>query len=386
MNSRIVISLFAFLVSIPSGVLAASPDTGELLFEVRFTREGVAFAGRMDTEENALELAESVQSVRPDLPILNHGLQIDETAQTPSLSDLKSLLAELGLSTHGGRVSLYENSVEIGGMTDSRISLTALRIRLQPILNGRPLVNRLCIVSEGDMPKLQVQLSSGETAGPLLNFDVIPTAAESFELPGLSLANLFPMVLTLSDLSRLNGTANENSIGKKLATLQAVPLVRTNEPPGKPERGVPAVLRAIPAEPQPLLVSLSSLFYTRHSFLLQANQDEKIEEIVKQLSAPPLSGHTLLLRAVKSNAQGNAYGDYLVEKRGNAAKELLTERGIPEARITLDPITLSSRVDTGEVRLVVRIPPTQSESSEDSDSPAEVDAQTPDRVIVEGSP
>ncbi|MEM6915690.1 MAG: OmpA family protein, partial [Verrucomicrobiota bacterium] len=155
---------------------------------------------------------------------------------------------------------------------------------------------------------------------------------------------------------------------------------------GKPERSVPAVLRAIPAEPQPLLVSLSSLFYTRHSFLLQANQDEKIEEIVKQLSAPPLSGHTLLLRAVKSNAQGNAYGDYLVEKRGNAAKELLTERGIPEARITLDPITLSSRVDTGEVRLVVRIPPTPSESSEDADSAAEVDAPPPDRAIVEGSP
>ncbi|MEM1442793.1 MAG: hypothetical protein AAGF67_10655, partial [Verrucomicrobiota bacterium] len=356
MKPRKAISTLASLLALLSGAAVALAESDDLLFEVKFTRDGVAFAGKVDTEENALRLAESVKAVRPDLEILNKGLKIDESAEMPRLSDLKSLLAELGISTHEGRLSLYENEVVIGGMTDSRISLTALRIRLEPFLKGKTLINRLCIVSEDDMPKLRIHLSNGETSGPLLNFDEIPTAAESFEPPGLSLANLFPMVLTLSDLSRLTGESTGNPIGAKARPIQAVPLVQVQRIGGETPAATQTVLRAIPAAPQPTEVPLTSVFYTRNSFLLQANQEANLEALIKQLNTPPLAGHPVFLRPVKSNSQGNAFGSYLVEKRSAAAKELFTERGIPAERITLEPVSVSSATDSGEVRVAVRIP------------------------------
>lgn len=364
------------LLSLAPGLLLGEDEP---LFEVRFTRDGVAFAGKVDTEENAQILAESVRAVRPDLAILNNGLRIEESVEMPRLSDLKSLLAELGISTHEGRVSFYEDEVVLGGMTDSPISITALRIRLEPFLSGRTLVNRLCIVSKDDMPKLRVQLSSGEVSGPLFNFDEVPSAEESFEMPGLSLANLFPMVLTLSDLSRLHGKEAPSALGQPQQPLQAVPLMQVKSIGGRGKTQPATIIRAIPAEPQPTLVPLPSLFYTRDSFLLQADQESAIESLIEQITTPPLHEEAVLIRPVKSNGRGGAFGDYLLEKRGAAAKELLIGRGIPEDRIKIEPVELASQIDTGEVRLLVRIPPPlppesllPSESAEEESSLPEV--------------
>lgn len=345
------------------------------LFEVRFTRDGVTFAGTVDTEENALILAESVKAIRPDLKILNRGLKIDPGTAMPSLSDLKSLLAELGITTHEGRFSLYEDSLIIGGMTDSRITPTALRIRLEPFLKGRQFINRLCIVNKDDMPKLSVRLSSGETSGPLLDFDVAPTEVEAFELPGLSIANLFPMILTLSDLSRLTGKPSMTEGGAPERPLQAVPLLQVKNIGGRKTPPVPGVLRAIPAEPQPTYVPLPSIFYTRSSFLLQANQESSIESVVKQLSTPPLAGHPVFIRPVKSSSQSGAFGDYLVEKRREATKELLVGRGIPAGRMTLETVEDQSSADSGEVRIIVRIPPPPPEPEGTAET---VEAVTPE--------
>ncbi len=364
------------LLSTVVGVSAAEEDP---LFEVRFQKDGVSFAGTVNSEEDALALAEAVKAVRPDLKILNRGLKIDENAAVPSLSELKSLLAELGIATHEGRFSLYEDSLILGGMTDSRIAVTALRIRLESFLKGRTFVNRLCLVSKDDMPKLNVLLSSGETSGPLLNFDVVPTAVESFEPPGLSLANLFPMMLTLSDLSRLTGEPTLTTIGERKPALQAVPLLSVRGIGGRKAPPSPGVLRAIPAEPQPTFVPLPSIFYTRSSFLLQANQESTLESIVKQLSTPPLAGQSLYIRPVKSSSQSGAFGDYLVEKRGDAAKELLIGRGIQPGLITLETIEANNSADTGEVRLMVKIPPApleqEAEPSEDVAQIVEVKAE-----------
>lgn len=354
---RILISaLFSALLFFESAAGISAGDE-EPLFEVLFTRDGVAFAGTVDTEENALILAEFVKAIRPDLKILNRGLKIDANAEMPSLSDLKSLLAELGIATHEGRFSLYEDSLIIGGMTDSRITLTALRIRLEPFLTGREFINRLCIVSKDDMPKLSIRLSSGETSGPLLDFDVAPTAAEAFEPPGLSIANLFPMILTLSDLSRLTGKPSMTEVGGSQAPLQAVPLLQVKNIGGRQAPPVLGMLRAIPAEPQPTYVPLPSISYTHSTFLLQANQEPSIESVVKQLSTPPLAGHAVYIRPVKSSSQSSTFGDYLVEKRGEATRELLAGRGISAGLMTIQTVEDQSSADTGEVRLVVEIPP-----------------------------
>ena len=78
----------------------------------------------------------------------------------PPFSDLRSLIAELGLSTHEGRLEFWPDHILIGGLTDSFVTLTALRIRLEPILGKRRFVNHICIVATDFLPKIEVSLTS----------------------------------------------------------------------------------------------------------------------------------------------------------------------------------------------------------------------------------
>ncbi len=86
---------------------------------------------------------------------------------------------------------------------------------------------------------------------------------------------------------------------------------------------------------------------------------------------PPLAGNTIILRPVKSASRGGAYGDYLVEKRGEATKTKLVERGISASLITIEAVSGQSVEDKGEVRLVVKIPPPPPEPETDEEETPE---------------
>ncbi|MDF1826175.1 MAG: hypothetical protein P1U68_16130 [Verrucomicrobiales bacterium] len=377
MNFPLLLSGLCAATALLSGLSPALSAAGEPTLQVSFTREGVTFAGKIPSEEYGQTLAESVKSVRPDLSILNLGLKVDPEVEGPDLGDLKSLLAELGISTHEGHFSIDEESLTIGGMTDSRITSTALKIRLDPLLGDRNFINRICIVNKDDLPKLSVHLSSGETSGPLLNFDLIPTAAEAYEPPGLSISNLFPMMLTLSDLSRLKEKPSITDKNAPEAPMQAVPLLQVRNIGGSTSKPTP-MLRAMPAPPQPTYIPLSPVLFTRDSFLLQVNQESNVDAIVAQLSEPPLAGHPILVQPVKSASRSGAFGDYLIEKRAEATKTMLLERGISASLISVETIEDKTSTDRGEVRLVVKIPPPpqQIESKEE---------ETPEEALSSGT-
>jgi hypothetical protein len=60
---------------------------------------------------------------------------------------------------------------------------------------------------------------------------------------------------------------------------------------------------------------------------------------------------------VKYGTSTGAYGDYLLEKRGNEARRLLAESGVGLERVSIQHTKSIEQIDAGEVRIIVEIPP-----------------------------
>ena len=339
------------------------------VFAVKFEEKGVSFSGAVPDEETGLELARAVKSVRPDLKIINEGIRTDSEIDFPNTHDLTSLIAEIGISTHEGGLAIWDDAILLSGLTDSIITMTALKIRMDPILGDRDIINRICIVHSDDLPKISVKLSTGEeVSGPLIDFDYYPSAAEKFEAPGLALDKIFPTMLMLADLSPLDGTAPPKEAPTTIATttppattkgpLRAVPLMQEDQPATTSPLSA-AIFRTVKKKPeaQNKYVHLDPIRFSRNSFLLQANQTSLIAGIAKQLNTPPLAGNRVLIKPVKYGTSTGAYGDYLLEKRGNEARRILAESGIGLERISIQNTNSNEQIDAGEVRIVVEIPP-----------------------------
>jgi hypothetical protein len=110
-------------------------------------------------------------------------------------------------------------------------------------------------------------------------------------------------------------------------------------------------------EPNNKYVHLDPVRFSRNSFLLQANQTSLIAGIAKQLNTPPLAGNRVLIKPVKYETSTGAYGDYLLEKRGNEARRLLAESGVGLERVSIQNTKSIEQIDAGEVRIIVEIPP-----------------------------
>lgn len=338
----------------------------ENFLEVRFTDRNVSFSGVIDSEETGQQLAHAVRSVRPDLAIINRGLKIDSEVEMPNVSDLKSALSELGISTHEGRIEIRPDYLLIGGVTDSIVTITAMRIRIQSLMAGRRFINRICIVPSSDLPELKVSLSSADGEAQLLDFEYHPSAAEMFEAPGLPLEKWFPTLVMLSDLDRLEG--------KKKAPLVAQPLIAM--PLGGKEGTFDAdqVFEALEAQattPQPTYQAVGSIRFSRNAFLLQANQEAAIAAIAKALASPELNGLNIILKPIKASGGSGAYNDYVCEKRADELKRLLSETGVNLPGVSTEIQASSSAVDSGEVQIIVKIPPPPPPPEEVTEEPAE---------------
>lgn len=361
MISRPAIALLASLFPVLAGTLAAAP-TGNPELSVRFGDSTIALAGRVDSEETAQNLAAAALGARPDLQVVNEGLIIDATAEIPPFSDLRSLIAELGLSTHEGRLEIWPDRVLIGGITDSVVTLTALRIRLEPIRGQRRFINQICIVGTEYLPKIDVSLTSRAPGTDMPPIDLTPVREEAFEVPGLLVEKLFPTLLMLSDFDRLEGKTPAPSGG----ALRAMPLEMTDAGTGA---GAGAGADgATPATPATLLTNLlaatpvqqyetmPSVRFSRNSFLLQANQEPIFEELTRYLLSPDRQGRAVLVEAVKASGGSGAFNDYLCERRSAEVIRFLTERGVNAAVMKPGVIDSSSPIDEGEVRVKIEIP------------------------------
>ena len=310
---------------------------------VIFGNREVSFAGTVDSEENAQALADSVKSVRPDLAIINQGLKIDPAAKWLDLSQIKSILAELGISTHEGRLEIRENSVLIGGMSDSLVTSTALKLRAEPMLEGRKLINHVCLVHTDDLPDISIKLSSGETAKAVLDFDIHPTAEQAFEAPGLPVEKWFPALVMLSDFNRLEGKA----------MLTATPVEEVIKLIATPAE---LLMPSTPAEPEPRFAKLESIWFSRNTFFLQANQQLVVGEIAKRLQEGELADLPVILEAVKVTGGSGAFNEYTCERRLAEARSILKELGVSEGRFFTRIRESNSQIDGGEVRVVVELP------------------------------
>ena len=337
MISRPAIALLASLFPVLAGTLAAAP-TGNPELSVRFGDSTIALSGRVDSEETAQKLAAAALGARPDLQVVNEGL-----------------IAELGLSTHEGRLEIWPDRVLIGGITDSVVTLTALRIRLEPIRGQRRFINQICIVGTEYLPKIDVSLTSRAPGTDMPPIDLTPAREEAFEVPGLLVEKLFPTLLMLSDFDRLEGKTPAPSGG----ALRAMPLEMTDAGTGAGADGAtPATLLTtmLAAPPVQQYETMPSVRFSRNSFLLQANQEPILEELTRYLLSPDRQGRAVLVEAVKASGGSGAFNDYLCERRSAEVIRFLTERGVNAAVMKPGVIDSSSPIDEGEVRVKIEIP------------------------------
>ena len=331
---------------------ASSKDEPPQL-SIRFTPKGIMFAGMVDSEENAQLIATFAKSVRPDLAIIKGELTVSPEAHLPKLEDLKSVLEELGLSTHEGMIAFWEDRVLISGLTDSVISVAALKILIKPLMENRKLINRVCIVSTDDLPNIKVDLTTLESQAALIDFESHPTAKKTFAIPGLPLNKIYPALVMMSDLSRINRGG-----GTDIAPLRARPLTvaQPRRSQANQEITPPRVIQALPADRILHYVNLQSIRFSRNTALLQADQTKVFDSIATRLQTPPLTGHPITISPMLCQGGAVTFNEYLCEKRAARVKDMLTERGVDSDLFSIRMGDSPALFDSGEVRLQVTIP------------------------------
>lgn len=344
------------IVWLACGALLPAADAP--LLRVAFEVRTVMISGRVDTEANAEAIVKALHNARPDLTADRSGLAIDPSVSLPDLSEFPSLLAELGLSTHEGRLELWPDRLVIGGLTDSLVTQSALRIRAKPLLEGRALHNRLCIVSTEDLPKLDVSLANSNVGVMEVAPPVVAVAAPvgSFEMPGLSFAKLLAVMRLPGQIDRLSGkTAAPAPPMPAVGTLRAEPL--GTGAPSNTADAPPVAAMPLTATPVQTFETLSSVLFSRNSFLLQANQQATIEGITKHLLSAARRGAPVRIEALKASGGSTAFNEYLCERRAAEVARFLTEAGVAPSLLRVKTIESSSPIDAGEVRLFVEILP-----------------------------
>lgn len=332
----------------------------EAEFRAAFGPRTVNLSGRVDSEASADALVHAVQTARPDLTPDRSDLRSDAGAPTFSIPDLISLLAEIALSTHEGRLEIWPNRLVIGGLTDSIVTQSALRVRAAPFLVNRVLHSRLCIVSTDDLPEIAVSLADGSKVAspPSVGVVAAPVVQTPFEAPGLRLEKLLATLALLTDLSPLGAVSAPapTLFSPSPAPVRAEPLsmetspTLANPPPS-------AGLKATPLES---LESLPPVYFSANSFLLQANQTETLDALAKHLLSPTSLHSIVRVEAVRPSGGSSTYNDYLCERRAAEVSRLLGERGVNPGILRLDRLDSRSPIDSGEVRLTLVTPPPSS--------------------------
>jgi outer membrane protein OmpA-like peptidoglycan-associated protein len=384
---RLIPPLRAAFVSRGAGLFclilcATAPASEAPLLRIAFEENAVVVSGRVRTEAEVATLAEALKGARPDLVPDLAALSVDPSVPLTDLGEMPSLLAELGLSTHEGRLELWEDRLVIGGLTDSLVTQSALRIRAEPFLKGRSLHNRLCIVGTDDLPKIAVSLSGAKVdpqmAAPAATPVIPPTGG--FESAGLSFSKLLAVIRLPGQIDRLAG---------RTAAAPAPPAGLRAEPLGPAERSAPAAPTAtmpatpLTATPVQTFETLTPVLFSRNSFLLQANQQATIEGLVKHLRSPARRGAPVRIEAVKASGGSTAFNEYLCERRAAEVARFLSEGGVDPALLRTKSVESSSPVDSGEVRLFVEILPPEPEpqpdptSDTDDGAPAKPPASSP---------
>lgn len=336
-------------------------------FSVKFTETKAIFTGHVPSKEYGEALAGTVKQSRPDIKIVNDDILVDQSMEMPPLEILKSVLEEIELSMHEGKLSVDDQSITVSGLTDSMVTVTAITIRLEPIRDHRQIITHICIVPTEDLPVLPVYLSDGKRSRPSLDFEPIPKPADLFVVPGILPEKLLSLVTF--------GLGKPPSAKSQPYKLRAVPTTTIHQSPLSPRsaESAPSATASLqsqlpgsdqPETPRPWptgpsFLKLNPVLYSRNTFLLQANQEPVFLETVKQLKSPQLSGKKIIIRVVKPATGATAFNEWLCDRRAEDVKQRLADRGIPTALLSSEVVASKNTIDTGEVGLFVQIPAPQ---------------------------
>lgn len=351
--------------ALAAGLLCSGVLQGEEqpMLRVVFGPKSTVLSGLVDSETTKEALLAAVKSARPDLKPDARGLQVSAESSLPSFPDLRSLLDEIALSTHEGRFELWPERIVIGGLTDSQVTQSILKLRAEPLLRGRQLQSELKIVSSDDLPKIDVALSHGKIV-PTERIAAGGQAALTetpFEAPGLRFDKLLATLHLLANPSRLGLPAASTPAESGAMPLRALPLdlSRDNAPAEAP----------LPPEPDPY-EALPSVWFSRNTFLLQANQVPVLDSLAASLIEPKRLEAKIRIEALQPPSGSSAFNEYLCERRGAEVARLLVERGLSSSRFLIRSVASDAPVDTGEVRLLVEILPPAMDSEAEKDEAA----------------
>ena len=370
---KILVFLFGFAFA----GLIRGEETKLAPFSIQFYKSKVALSGTADSDRTINAVADAILSVRPDLQVINRGLAFDPGISLPELKYLKSLITEVALSTHEGEIVISDDELLIGGLTDSVVTVSVLRLRAEPILGERKFRERICQVPTEDLPPTPIFLSNGESR-KAFSFDLslVEKKQVRFEPPGILLDKISHLISGTTDMNLL-------LTGESTSMVQAQPVSAV--PPGSdpnlnpdPRDGAagvsppvemvvsspitpdnPSLTKANEVEPYE---ELGPILFARNSFLLQGGQRDKLDHISLQLSAPERYGQPVIVRSLMHRSGSKAFDDWLSKRRLSEIINHLTSSGIRPERLARETSTTNDTFDKGEVRILVERPEKNAES------------------------
>jgi hypothetical protein len=320
--------------TVPINNTAAKP------FVIELFKSKVVFSGTVDSKGTTDALAATILAVLPDLKVIHSGLIFDSNSSLPDLKGLKTLLLEVALSTHEGVIEISDQQLTVGGLTDSAVVSSVLRIRAAPLLDNRQYREQICLVSASEMPAIPIRLSTGEIRKPF-SLDPVPTTEKEevhFEPPGIMVNKL---------LSLIEGTSG-------LVAMLPDPVTAPDQiavAPG-PAMQPPFPGEAVTSAPAPdPYEELGSLLFIRNGIVPVSGQNEKIAALVVILNAAPWIDQEILVQAQTYLSSSEAFANWLSERRLADAVRQLTSAGIDPGRIKPEKINSSEKIDRGEVKI-----------------------------------
>lgn len=325
-------------------------------FLITFSKSKVRFSGTLDRKETADNLANAIISARPDLQPVNSGIDFHPDAAVPDLKFLKPLAIEVALSTHEGEIEVSDDRLLVGGLTDSIVAASVLRLRAKPLLGNRRLLEQLCLVPTEDLPDIPIVLSSGDTPAAFA-FDLSMTTVEQsqFQAPGIILTKLLDLVEHTRDVGWLQtGTASPpetetNSVEMTDSNSQEPPEPGTAEMANERSPSPSDLPRATP---DPFL-DLGPILFVRNGFVLQSGQEARFANVIKQLNSTENRQTSVLVRAQIYRSGSADFASWLGDRRIYEVHRRLTSAGIPTERIRKETLQSQDEMDRGEVSILI---------------------------------
>lgn len=362
-RQRSVIVLICLLI-FPVRFAFAEPETDAARerkpFAILFKRSKITFSGSIDAKETADSLAGTILDVRPDMNVVDAGMDFNDDVKLPDRKLLESLIVEIALSTDEGVFEISDDVLVVGGLTDSVVAESVIRLRARALLGKRRYQEQICLVPVEDLPDAPVLLSSGETRKAFTFEQKLEQKKQeaSYETPGIMLTKIRSLIEGTADPSIYPEITVQDPMLMSAVVEIPEPLV---VPAEIASQGMKEDTESEEIPPESGALSpyeeFGPILFARNSFVLQTGQREMIEELVPVLKAEPWVGHPIIVRSLIYSSGADAFSSWISEKRLAEAVRLLSIAGIHPNFLKAETAKTLDRIDKGEVKILITKPP-----------------------------